>query len=82
MRKWWDELSRVGPKYGYYPNAIKTIMIVKDPNMLDHAKQVFAGTDTEGDVGMLNWVLKDIFMTFRTLLFCTYFVKPNAMFYI
>ena len=45
MRKWWDELSRVGPKYGYYPNAIKTIMIVKDPNMLDHAKQVFAGAD-------------------------------------
>ena len=53
MRKWWDELSRVGPKYGYYPNAIKTIMIVKDPNILDHAKQVFAGTDitigTEGE---------------------------------
>ena len=45
MRKWWNELSRVGPKYGYYPNAIKTIMIVKDPNILDHAKQVFAGTD-------------------------------------
>ena len=29
MRKWWDKLCVMGPKYGYLPLASKTILIVK-----------------------------------------------------
>ena len=41
MKKWWDELKRIGPKYGYYPKPSKTVLIVKNANMLEHAKNVF-----------------------------------------
>ena len=27
--KWWDNLTKRGPSYGYYPNAIKSLLIVK-----------------------------------------------------
>ena len=29
LKKWWDELNRIGPLYGYYPYASKTCLIVK-----------------------------------------------------
>ena len=35
MKKWWDEMNRVGPKYGYYPKASKTILRIKYPEILD-----------------------------------------------
>ena len=30
MKTWWDQLCIVGPKYGYNPQASKTILIVKE----------------------------------------------------
>ena len=30
LRKWWDSLIVNGPKYGYYPNADKTNLVVKE----------------------------------------------------
>ena len=30
MKKWWDELGRSGPKYGYNPKPSKTILILKE----------------------------------------------------
>ena len=30
MKTWWDQLYTVGPKYGYYPQESKTILIVKE----------------------------------------------------
>ena len=30
MKTWWDQLRTMGPKYGYYPQASKTILIVKE----------------------------------------------------
>ena len=36
MRKWWDVLNVSGPKYGYFPLAKKTILIVK-PEHLEKA---------------------------------------------
>ena len=44
LRHWWDRLSQEGPKYGYYPNAAKTYLIVKE-EYLSSAKQAFADTD-------------------------------------
>jgi len=43
LRKLWDEISSLGPGYGYFPNGNKTRLIVKS----DHAEQaqsLFAGS--------------------------------------
>ena len=29
LSQWWEELSWIGPLYGYYPNSSKTILLVK-----------------------------------------------------
>lgn len=44
LRLWWDELITVGPSYGYFPNASKTILLVK-PHYLSKAQEIFNGTD-------------------------------------
>ena len=44
MRKWWDELNRAGPKFGYNPKASKTILIVKNPSLLNRAQEIFGNT--------------------------------------
>ena len=38
---WWDELNRIGPLYGYYPNASKTCLIAAHENA---ANEIFAGS--------------------------------------
>ena len=50
MKKWWDELCSTGPKYGYYPKPEKTILIVKNPQQLQLAEEVFGDTDITIDV--------------------------------
>ena len=44
MRYWWDELSLLGPDYGYFPNPIKACLIVK-PSLVRRAKTLLYGTD-------------------------------------
>lgn len=44
IKKWWDEIVLYGPMQGYYPNAQKTVLIVK-PQKLDLAKEKFKNTD-------------------------------------
>ena len=43
IKAWWNSLSEIGPDYGYYPNALKTWLIVKEEH-LENAKKVFQGT--------------------------------------
>ena len=43
LREWWDLLVQEGPKYGYYPQAAKTWLVVK-PAMQAQAAEVFEGT--------------------------------------
>ena len=47
----WNELPRVGPIYGYYPNAAKTWLVVKVDH-IEEAHQLFKNTgiqiSTEG----------------------------------
>ncbi len=38
---WRIRLNNIGPKYGYFPNAKKTILIVKHPQDLEKAKTSF-----------------------------------------
>ena len=40
MKKWWDKLCEMGPKYGYFPLATKTILIVKK-EFETKAQQIF-----------------------------------------
>ena len=44
LRKWWDIISTEGPKSGYYVNAPKSWLILKDPAKLNYAKELFEGT--------------------------------------
>ena len=43
MRVWWDQLNFLGPKFGYYPNAAKTWLVVKN-NFSASAAAAFANT--------------------------------------
>ena len=43
LRDWWDLLTQLGPDYGYYPNAPKTWLIVKE-EILPLAETVFEGS--------------------------------------
>ena len=45
IRRWWDVLNEWGPKYGYFPKASKTILIVKNPDDEQMAKELFEGTN-------------------------------------
>ena len=43
IKKWWDDLQRLGPDYGYIPNPRKTQLLVKD-HLLDAASDLFRET--------------------------------------
>jgi hypothetical protein len=50
LRQWWETLITRGPSFGYFPNASKTVLVVK-PEMLPEALEIFKGTGislTEG----------------------------------
>ena len=44
LREWWDELSRLGPGYGYYPKPSKTWLVTKEECHAD-AISAFEGTN-------------------------------------
>ena len=46
LRGWWDELSTHGPLFGYYPNAPKTHLIVKEEHEA-RATEAFNGTGVQ-----------------------------------
>ena len=43
LHLWWDQLSLLGPHFGYFPNASKTWLVVKE-QYLKHAQLLFANT--------------------------------------
>ena len=53
LRTWWDCVCKDGPKYGYFPNNTKSILIVKQDVPIEEAERVFGDTGvkitTEGD---------------------------------
>ena len=46
LRDWWSRLQDLGSLYGYYPNALKTWLIVK-PAYLSDAQWLFEGTGVQ-----------------------------------
>jgi len=44
LRQWWNELAVCGPSFGYYPNASKTYLVVKEEHE-ESAKGIFTDTD-------------------------------------
>ena len=46
LRKWWDRLRMFGPAFGYFPNAVKTILVVKSEKV-EEANEEFKGTGIE-----------------------------------
>ena len=44
LRNWWNELNSIGPSFGYFPNAVKTWLAVKEDQQLE-AEALFHGTD-------------------------------------
>ena len=48
VRQWWDRLIQIGPMYGYFPQACKTSLVVKEEIlMLEEAAKVFKGIPIE-----------------------------------
>ena len=43
LRRYWDELLKSGPDYGYFPNASKTVLVVK-PQHHDEVHHLFSDT--------------------------------------
>eukprot|EP00117_Sycon_ciliatum_P037591 scpid15790/ scgid28089/ len=43
LRGYWDTIAALGPRYGYNPNAQKTVLVVKN-HLLEQANTVFDGT--------------------------------------
>ena len=43
LKEWCEHIVQLGPKYGYYPNATKTWLIVKEGH-LEEARTIFEGT--------------------------------------
>ena len=43
LQRYWDELNKVGPGFGYFPNAVKTILLTKSAHE-DKAFELFSNT--------------------------------------
>ena len=43
---WWQVLPTQGPGFGYFPNALKTVLIVK-PHLFSVANSLFSGTKVQ-----------------------------------
>ena len=43
LRSWWDQLSSFGPAFGYFPNASKTWLVIKE-QFQSHAISAFQDT--------------------------------------
>ena len=46
LKKWWDLLCQIGPQYGYFPLARKSVLIVK-PEFKEMAEEIFFGSEVK-----------------------------------
>jgi len=50
LHKYWESMESDGPRYGYYPNASKTILLVK-PSAEEEARRLFGATNIQIPAG-------------------------------
>ena len=43
LKYWWDQLCELGPKFGYFPQASKSWLIIR-PEVEGKAKTIFQGS--------------------------------------
>ena len=41
VKVWWDHLIAAGPKYGLHPKESKTVLILKNPDDIERARELF-----------------------------------------
>jgi len=46
LYQWWENITTIGPYFGYYPNVGKTHLVVK-PDLIDEAKSMFENTNVQ-----------------------------------
>ena len=44
LRKWWDNINTLGKPYGYFPNACKTVLLVRE-ELYERACRYFEGSN-------------------------------------
>ena len=44
VKEWWDKLQVSGPDFGYFPNALKSIVVMK-PSHVEEAIKIFADSE-------------------------------------
>ena len=54
---WWNMTISEGKKFGYYVNESKSWLIIKNPNHLDHAQNIFKDTGIKITCESATWVL-------------------------
>ena len=47
LKVWFDKLTELGKRYGYYVNASKSWVILKNEQLLDKAKVIFKDTEVK-----------------------------------
>ena len=47
VKTWWLKLNEAGPKYGYFPKASKSVLILKNESLLPYAQELFAGCNIQ-----------------------------------
>ena len=66
LKNWWDKLIDIGPAYGYFPNPLKTRLLVKEEH-LEKAEEVFMNTGiqvtTDGTVVLGSPIGSESFMS-------------------
>ena len=66
LSKWGGKLTKRGPSYGYYPNTVKSLLIVK-PDKENLARKLFNGTNIKIiSTGACHLLLLIIIITFQT----------------
>ena len=46
LKQWWTTFTKIGPKYGYFPNARRTKLLVK-AEQLERAQKIFQDSGIE-----------------------------------
>ena len=55
LRAWWDKINELGPAFGYFPNATKSHILVKE-NLLCEARETFEGTNLQIDTNGMGYL--------------------------